>query len=464
MFNFIEKLKEIIRKMVAYDSVEETIEATVYSSEKMEEAIELWKSIYTNQSPWISTTISSLGLGKEIAQSMQMMVLSEMETKIDNSDFLDKQYQNNLVEKLPDQLEKAMALGGMIARPYVVGDDIFVDFCCQGDFLPIAFDDNGDIFDVAFIKRIVSGAKYFARIERQTFHKKERTIAIKTKAFLSKRADDVGTEIPLTSVSDWAEITPEIVIENADRPLFGYYKVPIANNVDTDSPMGISIFSPATGLIQKADEQFSRLDWEYEGGQMAVEVSEDAIPPEGIGMDEIGERIYRRLDFDSNDTYHVFNPSLRDANYMAGLDKYLMRIEDLVGLARGTISEVVADARTATEIKILKQKTYITVKSHQKAIDKMLEGCVYAMSVLATLYLKQPSITPEVVTDWKDSILTDTSTELDERLKCIEAGIDSKEETRAWRKGEDIETAREKIAEITASQGSGIEDAFKGLM
>ena len=43
------------------------------------------------------------------------------------------------------------------------------------------------------------------------------------------------------------------------------------------SPLGISIFSPATKLIRKADEQFSRLDWEYKGGQLAIDVDPTAV-------------------------------------------------------------------------------------------------------------------------------------------------------------------------------------------
>lgn len=44
-----------------------------------------------------------------------------------------------------------------------------------------------------------------------------------------------------------------------------------------DSPLGISFFSDAKDLIQKADEQFGRLDWEYEGGQMAIDVDPTAL-------------------------------------------------------------------------------------------------------------------------------------------------------------------------------------------
>lgn len=454
MINLFEKLKDVIRRMIAYDTVEDTIPTVVYSSEEMESAIELWENIYTDNAPWLDDWVSSLNLGATICESLTMMVTAEMESRIDNNDFLQDQYSRHFLPHLNDKIEQGMAVGGMIARPYVIGNEIYIDFCRQGQFLPISFDDDGELYDVAFFERITKQNYYYTRIERQTFDKSGKVI-IETNAYVSKSVDQIGEKINLEQIDEWAYISPIVEIPS-DKPLYGFYKVPKANKIDLDSPLGVSVFSTTTELLEKADMQFSRLDWEYEGGQMAVEIAEDAIPPEGRGMDDGKERLYRRLDFENLDTYHIFNPTLRDANYMAGLDKYLMRIEDNIGLARGTLSESVADARTATEIRILKQKSYITVHAHQDAIDTMIEDCVYAMSVLANYYNLASISNYEVITEWKDSILTDSSTELDERLKCIEAGIESKEETRAWRKGEDIETATQKIAEINESQTNGL--------
>ena len=52
----------------------------------------------------------------------------------------------------------------------------------------------------------------------------------------------------------------DTAIKNMEKPLFGCFKVPLANNVDMSSPLGISIFSPAIKMIELADKQFSRLD------------------------------------------------------------------------------------------------------------------------------------------------------------------------------------------------------------
>lgn len=57
--------------------------------------------------------------------------------------YLNKTYQTRLVKNLPVALEKALALGGMIIKPYINNGQMYLDFNYQGDFYPIAFGDDG---------------------------------------------------------------------------------------------------------------------------------------------------------------------------------------------------------------------------------------------------------------------------------------------------------------------------------
>ena len=72
------------------------------------------------------------------------------------------------------------------------------------------------------------------------------------------------------------------------------------------SPLGISVFSPAVKLIRRADEQFSRLDWEYAGGQLAIDVDPTAVTySEGyygttINLDNCQNRLYPFFLYNSN--------------------------------------------------------------------------------------------------------------------------------------------------------------------
>lgn len=488
----IELIKQALAKINITRKEDEPVQTMYTISDEMQTVIDLWNDIYKDESPWLNDNegLYSLGLGKTISQTLATQVLSEMEsyilapgqTSVDEDDntitrasFLNQQYEKHLLPKLLEKTEVAMAFGGMIIKPYVSNEQIYIDFCRQGTFIPIAFDDDGNITDVAFPDRFTADGYVYTKIERQSFNAELKQVIVTNKAYRTKlrdnmNSDDVeelGTEIPLDRVGRWASLEPEVIIENVEKPLYGFYKVPLANNVDLDSPLGISIFGPAVNMIKKADEQFSRLDWEYDGGQLAIDVDVTAVNvTEGyygtaFTMDKLKNRLYRTLDLGSEDTYNAFAPSLRDANYMQGLDKYLMRIEDIVGLARGSISEVGAEARTATEIRVLKQRTYITITSHQTALENALNDVIYAMDVLATLYNLAPQGDYNVNTEWKDSVLTDTQEELNQRLQLLDAGVEGKVELRMWYKGEDEETATEAIKQIEESNSENLlQDVF----
>lgn len=153
------------------------------------------------------------------------------------------------------------------------------------------------------------------------------------------------------------------------------------------------------------------------------------------------DRLYRSLDLGASNTYNAFAPTLRDASYLDGLNNILMRIEDTLCLSRGTISNVEAEARTATEIRVLKQKAYDNIVSHQEALEDTLMDTVYAMNVLVDLYELAPDGDYDTTVEWGDSVLTDTDTELQQKIQLVDADILDKAEVRAWYTGESLEVA-----------------------
>lgn len=499
----IEYLKEALRSMTAYKDVKDTVKSEdIYTvSEAMSTAIDKWRDMYMDNAEWLNDDegVFSMNIASTICSELKMYVLNEMNSHIvvpgqledskehdeskDNIDiytnraaFLDDLYHKHLLNKLDDVLEKAMALGGVIIKPYISNNTVYFDFCYQGEFYPIAFDDDNNITDIAFLDQFVVNNKKYSKVERQVF--KNNTVTVINKAYVTKynpnaETSELGTEIPLTTIEKWSNIEPRTTVENVEKPLFGYYRVPLANNVDMKSPLGVSVFNRAVRMIERTDKQFSRLDWEYEGGQIAIDVDPTAIVTEQtyygrqLKQDEFRNRIYRRLDLGTDETYQAFTPALRDANYLAGLDRYLMRIEDIVCIARGTLSNVQADARTATEIKTLKQRTFDTVHKNQESLQKALENAIYAANVLVDLYAEEMQA-PEgdyvTNTEWSDSILVDIYTELEQRLQLVDKDIMSKTEVRMWYTGEDEATAQAAIDKIKKdNQESMMNDLFSNI-
>ena len=190
---------EAIGKMIGYKSITDAFEIDGTGiSDEMSNALDVWKSMYKDESPWLDDIkgVYSLGLPKQICQSLQQQTLSEMETSItqpgvedsieqDKDDaidtrakFLNDIYQKRLIKNLPQSFEKALALGGMIIKPYMSNGQLYLDFNQQGEFYPITFDDDGNIIDVAFFFFFSAGKYVYIKVERQTFLQDSKMVVV----------------------------------------------------------------------------------------------------------------------------------------------------------------------------------------------------------------------------------------------------------------------------------------------
>ena len=417
----------------------------------------------------------------------------------ERAEYLNKTYQKKVIKKLRPEVEVGIALGGLVIKPYVIVNepdlteedgalvldgkdldkaDMEFDFVYANNFYPLAFNGNGDVTEAAFLERRVDKDITYTRIEHHKYS--NHTVVITNMAFRSTARPtnsanntpaDLGQQISLKSVPEWANIQEVTKIKNVDRLLFAYFKMPEANTIDLYSPLGVSGFDKAKDLIEEADKQFSRLLWEYEGGELAVDIDRDALRDTNVfdaqgnlktvsRVGHLQQRLYRRVELTSEgDTYNQFAPALRDGSYIDGLNTILMHIEDVTGLSRGTLSQVdVGEARTATELRILKQRSYQTNAEIQSAIQTCLEDLVYVMNTLCELYDITPTGEYETSFEWDDSILVDVDEELGKRMTLMQNGIMSKEELRMWYMGETERQAKEALLKVQEENRLAVED------
>lgn len=438
------------------------------------------------------------------------VVEEEVEGDTRRAEYLNEQYHNKLLSKIRTQLEYGTAKGSLIMKPYVVRSKVSgvagveedkqskpneneeykykmeFDFIQADCFYPFSFNSSGDLIDVAFIQTKTVSDTIYTRLERHTLNVNDVTIENYAFKCTNSATQDIytrsgsltlGTEIPLTEVPEWKDIPKKATIKNVDRLLFGYFKMPEANTIDPHSPLGMSCFGRARNLIKDADEQYSRLLWEFEGGELAIDIDRDALQfkEDGNGgghsvMGHLQDRLYREIDLGESDTYRPFSPALRDASLINGLNNILMRIEDVCAMSRGTISDVTSEARTATEIKILKQRSFSANKEIQTALENALKDVIYAMNVYVTLYNIVGDIkykgdkvdtsemgSYDVSFEWDDSILIDEETELATRLSLNEKGLESKLALRMWYFGETEKQAQEALNKIVEENRAAIE-------
>lgn len=429
---------------------ERALEERSAVSEKMKEGLRLWSAMYENMPPWSNETVKSLNLPAAIASETARLTTLEMQSEISGSeraDYLNKMYQP-LLTRLRRYVEYGCAKGGLVLKPYVSGDQIFVDLIQAEDFYPMAFDSSGRITSAIFTDRFLSDGKIYTRLECHEMTTEG--YRVQNRAFVGKTRGSLGKEISLAEVSQWENLVQEVLIQNLKAPLFAYFKVPHANNVDTDSPLGVSVFARAVDLIEEADKQYSRLLWEFESGERALYVSDTAFRLDENGKARIpNKRLYRLLGIDSggDDLFSDWTPNLREENILRGLNAILRKIEFSCGLAYGTLSDVDNVDKTAEEIRSSKQRSYSMICDMQKSLQYALRELIDAMDALCSLYRLAPEGDYEISFSFDDSIVSDRTAEFSEKQQLLQSGILQPWEFRMWYFGESEERAKEMLGD-----------------
>ena len=452
--------------MFSKNNIEDALNLEIAVSTEMELKIQDWGRMYKNEAPWINDDIKSLELPSAIANEFVRLTMSEFNTDITGSaraSYIKKIYYN-AIKELPNNLEHGNAKGGLVLKPYVKNNNIFVEFIQQGYFFPIEYDDTGKIIGAVFVSQKIKGEDIYTRLE---YHSLQGTdYFIINKAFKSKDENDLGDEVPLYQVEEWKSIQEETKIENIEKPLFSYYKPPIANNIDVKSPLGISVYAKAENLIKDADIQYGRTMWEYEASEKAIYASTEALRQRhknGVSLWEIPklkDRLFRTVDItkaNGEELFHDYSPEVRDEAFWRGLNKIIERIEFNVGLAYGTLSEPTFSDKTETEIKTSKQRSYVTVSRMQENLQDALEDLLYAIDTLTTLYNLAPIGTYQASFEWGDSVLMDTEKEQVLQMQEVNAGLRSKLKYIMFRYGLTEEQALEELARIQEEKMSNQE-------
>lgn len=450
--------------------------------------------------PSVDEETGMVNMGRE----SMLITEPEPDGPTERADFMNEQYKK-VKKQIRRQLEYGIAKGGLVIKPYPIihndgeetqsrdeetpgeGEDerlssdkplpkyeMGFDYVQADKFYPLSFDSNGNLTEVAFLAHHVDKDKIYTRLEHHILE--DHLLTVHNYAFVRtnvdgmlrgviRNANDLGKPCSLTEVPQWANLEEEVKIKDVDKLLFGYFRMPEANTIDPYSPLGVSAYSRVVSLIKDADEQYSRMLWEFEGGELAVDVDRDALAMQTYNNGQIQttlpakqQRLFRKVDLNSEETYNVFSPPLRDESLSHGLNLILTRIEDVVGFSRGTISEDIGiTVKTATELKINKQRSYATNKDIQQALEDALRDTVYAMDVYCKLYKMTPPGEYQISFKWDDSIIVDTEVELEKRMAMINAGITSKLETRMWYFGETENQAKAALQKVEDEKKQSME-------
>lgn len=431
---FLNYMKGVWQRLFPLKDIKQALGIKPAITDDMLSSIELWQNCFSGNAPWLNDDVISLRLEQSITREFANITLNEMTASVSN-DKLQKIFET-ATEDLNSELQSGLATGAMVIKP--LGGDK-VQYISANAFVPIEFDARHRLVKVIFPEFKKIGDNYYTRLEYHSLDK-DKGLTITNTAYVSASEGQLGREIPLVAVDEWASLPNAVTYPAMLRPAFGYFRTPIKNTIDGSS-CGVSVYANDINLIRKIDTQFGRLDWEFESGERAIHVDAAAFKKEGT--EKLNKRLYKAVDVDlgDNELFKDFSPAIRQSDITDGLNTYLRRLEFSVGLAYGDLSDPDTVAKTATEILSAKNRKYNTVSAIQKKLKYCLDDLVYALAFYNSLTTSGYTF----VCDFKDSILTDEQTERTQDIQDLSLGIMRPDEYRMKWYGEDEKTAKKNL-------------------
>lgn len=439
-------------------------------NEEMYDKIEVWKALYKGyHEPWHkieyhtidglkTRTMDTLNIAKTVATEMASLVFNEKcEISIsDNglSDSIDDVFKHNKFnKKFQDYLEYSFAHGGMVIKPFVKKDKITLSFVTADCFIPLSWQ-NDTIFEAVFPNEYHRGTKKYTQLE---WHVWEGDVyVIRNEVYESQNGVDLGIKVPLEQF--FPGLDEEVPIENLTKPLFIYFKPNSANNIDTKSPLGISIFANALDTMKAIDTAFDSLHREFRLGKKRIIVPAHMVK---TVVDPESGTVNRYFDT-ADETYEAFsggdmdeNPikdisvELRVEEHIAAINALLNLFAMQTGFSPGTFTFDGQSMKTATEVVSEQSKTFKSKQSHEVIIEAALQELIDSIVAVAELYgiFSAPS-EYEVAIAFDDSIAEDKGSEINQQTQLVAAGLQSKKRAIMKVQGVTEDEAMEIIAEI----------------
>ena len=369
-------------------------------SQSMEDMIQKCFAIYQGKPYWLDDAdhIKTINFAKAVCSETARLAMLGTKITIDGSAravWLQEQI-DNIYFKLRDWVEYGCAYGTVILKPNGKG----IDLVTPNNFMITDYE-NGEISGVVFVNRDVVGKKYYTRLEYHRFI--DDMYAITNRCYVGDTENDISKRIDIDK-TPWSELIEESFIQNVDSPLYGVLKMPHANNVDVDSPMGLPIFSDAIEELKDLDIAYSRNSKEILDSKRTVLLDSDRLLPSGGKVAQTGAYFDRQResmglpDYVKNvygngteDFYQEINPQLNTDTRLSGLNALLSQIGYKIGYSNGYfVFNESTGIQTATGVEAEQQRTIQFIKDVRDKVESCLDRVIYALNVFADLYNLSP--------------------------------------------------------------------------
>lgn len=393
----------------------------------------------------VSRKIDGMHMAKQVCQDWASLLFNERVEIVPESDtflpVLEGVFDRNFFRLRANQLiELTFALGTGAFVEYVDADgEVAIDYVRGDCIYPLSWD-NGEITDCAFASLRQDGDK---RLYYVNIHRRDGLVYHITNHLIDAES---GAERDLPD-----GVLPE-AFTDSDRPRFQIITPNVINNVDLDSPFGISIFANSISRLKKVDLIFDSGNNEFALGRKRIIVPESMTSKmKTSGLDitifDPNDVAFYALPMDNMDKMAPMDLTgdLRIDAHSLGLQDALNYLSEGVGLGAGRYEFRQGGAKTATEVVSEKSDLFQNLQRHELILEK-------ALSDLCRVIAEMTGHDPEqdISVNFDDSIITDRSTDIEEAIRLTSAGLQSRKAAIMDLFGLNNEQAEEELAQIMA--------------
>lgn len=344
----------------------------------------------------------------------------------------------------------AFGAGGVLLVPYVTGGKLYTDIVPQNRMIINRV--NGEE-----LRSVTVIADSTRQRDRKYYRLTDYTLDDGGHLVITQKAvTDGGAVVPLTSLSEWANIQDEISIGGVEHLPLAYLKSPVDNR-RIDALYGVPITFGCEHIIAEITECLEQVRQEYN------------LKRPMVGMDSTlfevknGRRVLPRTGLfmptapggNMNGLWEVYDPAIRDSSYYNRLQQLYELLEKQVGTSRGILTAPESRGATATEIKASLYDTYSIIVLMRARIETALRQLLAGMNVYANAWNLSPTGAAELSFDWSYSMIESSQETFNQLISASQTGAVEPAEVRQFiYPSETIDEARERVSEIKEAKKS----------
>ena len=319
-----------------------------------------------------------------------------------------------------------------------------IQFLTADKIIPLSWD-NMYVTECAFVDEKTEGSKKITQI---SIHKKnEQGNYIIDNRFYENDKNNLREMKEKNYVFDTL----------GDIPWFEIYKPNICNNIDMESPYGVSVFANSIDVLEGLDIAYDGLINEFLLGKKRIFIDKELTKVSSIDGTE-------QLTFDVNDIAFYALPSdfnsgnniglqdstqeLRVTSYNEGIQMLLNLLSSKAGFGQTYYKFENGTVATATEIISENSQLYRTLNKHEIILEACLHDLVKVISYIETAFCGNDMPFENVIVNFDDSIIEDKDKERQTDKGDLAIGIMKREEYRAKYYNETEEEALKNLPEV----------------